>query len=198
MDSKMKKNTNNKNWQQLKRKTIYENPWISLYEDDVITPQQNKSIYSIIEFKNKAGAAIPIDENGFTWLVGQYRYALDRYSWELPMGGVEVSGVEDASAQDILIGTQRELREETGIVAQKWTEILRFDTIQSFGKEEAIVFVAQDLSFGELETEDTEDLQVKRMHINEAIDMALNGALTDGITLAGLFKFATLKQQFDL
>lgn len=194
----MKKNTNNKNWQQLKRKTIYENPWISLYEDDVITPQQNKSIYSIIEFKNKAGAAIPIDENGFTWLVGQYRYALDRYSWELPMGGVEVSGVEDASAQDILIGTQRELREETGIVAQKWTEILRFDTIQSFGKEEAIVFVAQDLSFGELETEDTEDLQVKRMHINEAIDMALNGALTDGITLAGLFKFATLKQQFDL
>ena len=186
----MTKNGSKKgDWQQLKRTKIYENPWVTLYEDDVITPAQTKSSYSIIDFKNKAAAAIPIDSEGYTWLVGQYRYSLNKYSWELPMGG-------SANAEDVLLGAQRELREETGISAKKWTEILRFDMIQSIGKEEAIVYVAQELSFGKLETEDTEELQLMRIHLNDAISMALNGEISDSISLAGLFKLATLKKEF--
>lgn len=176
------------NWQRLNRKTIYQNPWVNLFEDEVITPTQTKGIYSIVDFKNKAGAVIPIDEKGFTWLVGQYRYPLDRYSWEIPMGGVEGD-----SDEAVLLGTKRELREETGIVANRWTEILRFDTIQSFGKEEAIVYVAQELSFGDFEPEDTEALQIKKVHSSDAIAMALSGELTDSITLAALFKLALME-----
>ena len=179
------------NWQRLKRKTIYENPWVTLYEDDVLTPSQEKGIYSIISFKNKAAAAIPIDSEGFTWLVGQFRYPLNRYSWELPMGGSD-------NYEDVLLGAQRELREETGITAKTWAEILRFDTIVSIGKEEGVVYLAQDLSFGELETEDSEELQLRRVHIDEAISMAIDGQITDSITLAGLFKLATCKEKFGL
>lgn len=181
--------SSNSPWQQLSRKTIYQNPWVTLYEDEVITPKKTKGIYSVVEFKNKAGAVIPIDRQGYTWLVGQYRYPLDRYSWELPMGGVE---------EAVLLGTKRELREETGIEANKWSKILQFDTIQSFGKEDATVFVAQDLSFGDYEPEETEALQVRKVHIDDAIAMALKGELSDSLTLAGLFKFALVKAEFDL
>ncbi len=179
------------NWQQLKRKTIYQNPWIALYEDDVLTPSQEQGIYSIIDFKNKAAAAIPIDSEGYTWLVGQYRYSLEKYSWEIPMGGSN-------NQHDILLGAQRELREETGITAKRWTEILHFDTLVSIGREEGVVYVAQELSFGELETEDSEELQLRRVHINEAINMALEGQLSDSISLAGLLKLATMREHFGL
>ena len=90
-------------WQKLSGKLIYENPWIRVEEDQVINPTGGRGIYGKVHFKNKAIGIIPLDEHQNTWLVGQYRYALDEYSWEIPMGGGPI-------AQDILVSAQRELK----------------------------------------------------------------------------------------
>jgi len=121
-----------------------ENPWISLEEHQVINPRGGEGIYGKVHFKFKALGIIPLDEEWNTWLVGQYRYALNEYSWEIPMGG----GVLDV---DILESAKRELNEETGLRASKWENILRIHTSNSVTKEEGFVFLAQDLTEGEVE-----------------------------------------------
>ncbi|MGF1533397.1 MAG: NUDIX domain-containing protein [Bernardetiaceae bacterium] len=166
-------------WQTLTSKHIYDNPWISLREDQVINPNGGQGIYGLVHFKNKALGIIPVDDRGYTYLVGQYRYALSAYSWEIPMGGGPL-------AEDILEAAQRELREETGLSAKNWKQILHLHTSNSVTDEEGFVFLAQDLQQGETEFEDTEQLEIWHLPLVEAVAMALDGRITDGISVAGL------------
>ncbi|MDX2304189.1 MAG: NUDIX hydrolase [Microscillaceae bacterium] len=172
-------------WQTISTKPIYENPWISVREDQVINPSGNPGIYGVVHFKNKAIGVIPVDEEGYTYLVGQYRYALEEYSWEIPMGGGPI-GI------DILESAKRELKEETGFTAALWTNVARIHTSNSVTDEEGFVFLAQELTAGETEFEDTEDLQIKKIHLREALDMVMNNEITDSITVAGILKVAKL------
>src|SRR5579871_191774 len=103
-------------WQIISEKNIYDNPWINITEFDVINPGGGNGIYGKVHFKNLAIGILPLDENMNTYLVGQYRFPLDQYSWEIPEGGGMI-GI------DPLISAQRELIEETGLVATQWTEI---------------------------------------------------------------------------
>ena len=173
-------------WKTITKKKIYENPWISLEEHDVINPSGNPSIYGKVLFKNLAVAIIPWDPAGHTWLVGQHRYTLDQYSWELPMGGVPWE-------EDMLKGAQRELLEETGIQANSWKELLRLHTSNSVTDELAVTFIAEDLVMGSPQFDETEDLQIVKLPFQKVLDMALNGEITDGLSLASIFKFARLK-----
>jgi 8-oxo-dGTP pyrophosphatase MutT (NUDIX family) len=173
-------------WKVLETREIYENAWIKVQEDQVINPAGKPGIYGTVHFKNKAIGIIPIDENGFTWLVGQYRYPLDEYSWEIPMGGGKLE-------LDILESAKRELKEETGITAAKWSKIARIHTSNSVTDEEGFVFVAEDLSYGETEFEETEDLKIWHLPLSEAISMVMRDEITDGISVAGLLKVAILK-----
>ncbi len=174
-----------KDWQTKKIKPIYDNPWIKVDEHDVINPSGNPGIYGVVSFKNKAIGIIPIDEQGNSWLVGQYRYSLDEYSWEIPMGGVPIG-------EDILRGAQRELKEETGIIAEKWTNIMRIHTSNSVTDEEGFVFLAENLTYEESAPEDTENLTIKKLPFSELLKMAMNNEITDSISLAGIFKVAKL------
>lgn len=178
-------NTMENPWKTKKIKPIYENPWIKIEEHDVINPAGNIGIYGKVCFKNKAIGIIPLDEEGNTWLVGQYRYALNEYSWEIPMGGSLIE-------QDILLGAQRELKEETGYIANKWTEIMRIHTSNSVTDEEGYVFLAEDLTPGETEFEETEKITVLKLPLKEAIQKVMNGEITDSISIAGLLKVAKL------
>jgi 8-oxo-dGTP pyrophosphatase MutT (NUDIX family) len=173
-------------WKTITRKKIYENPWISLEEHDVIIPSGKKGIYGKIFFKNKALGIIPLDQEGNTWLVGQYRYTLDEYSWEIPMGGGPLG-------QDILESAKRELKEETGLIAKKWEKIMRIHTTNSVTDEEGFVFLAEDLTQGETEFEETEQLQILKLPLTEAIQKVMDGEITDAISIAGLLKVARLK-----
>lgn len=166
-------------WTTLTNKTVYENRWIKVEHRDVLTPAKTEGIYGLVHFKNRAVGVIPLDEAGNTWLVGQFRYALNAYSWEIPEGGCP-------EGETTLEAAQRELREETGIQANKWTKIAAFYTSNSVTDEYAECFVAQDLTFGEMELEDTEDITVMKLPFSEVVEKVLNGEITDAFSIIGI------------
>ena len=172
-------------WRTQATRGIYENEWIKVEEDQVLNPTGGNGIYGRVHFKNRAIGIIPIDSGLNTWLVGQYRYPLKEYSWEIPMGGSPLN-------QEPLKAAQRELKEETGLTATKWTNILKVHTSNSVTDEVGYVFWAEELSMGEVDFEDTEDLLIQKLPLASAIRLAMEGAITDGISLAGLLKTAQM------
>jgi 8-oxo-dGTP pyrophosphatase MutT (NUDIX family) len=173
------------NWKTLSSTTVYENAWIAIRHEDVINPTGNKGIYGVVSFKNIAIGIIPIDAEGNTWLIGQYRYTLNEYSWEIPMGG-------GSKTHTILESAQRELQEETGFHANTWTELMKLHTSNSVTDEVGYVFLAQDLVAGEATPEETEVLKLWKLPLKEAVAMVMEGKITDAISVAGLLKVAML------
>ncbi|MEM1328224.1 MAG: NUDIX hydrolase [Bacteroidota bacterium] len=176
-----------KNWQTLDSKEVYDNPWIQVTHRNVINPSGGKGIYGKVHFKNLAIGVVPIDSEGHTWLVGQYRYTLDTYSWEIPEGGCPLGTSPLATAK-------RELLEETGITAAKWTPLLSMHISNSVTDEYGHVFVAQDLSFGAAKPEETEDLQLIRVPLQTAFEKVMDGEITDSLSMAALMKCMLWKQ----
>ncbi len=174
-------------WTTVEKKKIYENPWIHLEEHQVINPGGGKGIYGKLHFKNKAIGIIPLDEHNNTWLVGQYRYPLDEYSWEIPMGGGPLE-------EDILSAAKRELKEETGLTAEKWERIMRIHTSNSVTDEEGFIFIARELTEGETAFEETEQLMIKKIPLAQALDMVMKEEITDSLSIAGILKVARLLQ----
>ena len=170
---------------------MYDNPWITVTHRDVTAPTGNAGIYGMVHFKNTAVGILPIDSEGNTWLVGQYRYTLNEYMWEIPEGG-------GTPQEDNLSVAKRELREETGITANSWTPLLELHTSNSVTDEFAVGFIAQDLQFGDCEPDDTEDLRIQKLPLTQAIDMALDGRITDGLAMASLFKAKILIDRGDI
>lgn len=172
-------------WKKISSKEIYENAWIKVREDQVINPNGGNGIYGVVSMKAIAYGIIPLDEEGNTWLVGQYRYTLDEYSWEIPMGGGNKS-------LDPLESAKRELKEETGITAKRWTKIMRIHTSNSITDEEGFIYLAQDLQFGITEQDDTEELEILKLPFSKAIDMVMDGSITDAISISGILKLSRL------
>jgi 8-oxo-dGDP phosphatase len=168
-------------WKTHSTRTVYENDWITVFEDQVTTPAHTPGIYGRVCMKNKAIGIIPIDEEGFTWIVGQYRYALSEYSWEIPMGG----GARNETAAE---AAKRELREETGLEANELRAIARVHTSNSVTDEEGWVFIATDLRQVGAKPDETEALKVIRLSLDEAIEMVKDGRITDGISMIGLLR----------
>ncbi len=167
-------------WNRLSRKTAYENPWIEVYHDEVENPNGGKGIYGVIHFKNLAIGILPVDEKGWTWLVGQQRYPLDYYSWEIPEGGGKI-GI------DPLESAQRELAEEVQLKANNWREMLRSETSNSATDERAILYLATDLqSVKGLELDETEKFVVRHLPLTEAVSMMDKGEITDSLSVMAL------------
>lgn len=168
-------------WVRIDSKEIYENPWIQVREDKVINPSGGDGIYGIVHFKHYAVGIIPLDEEGNTWIVGQHRYPLDEYSWEIPMGGA-------ANNSTPLDGAIRELREETGVTAKCWTELMKVHTSNSVTDEVGFIYLATDLTIGEWAPEETEQLIVRQLPFTKVVDMVLNNSITDSISVAGILR----------
>ena len=177
--------TINNPWQTQQRQQVYDNPWITVHEDQIINPHGGTGIYGWVHFKNKAIGVVPVDEQLNTWLVGQYRYTLDEYSWEIPMGG-------GPNELDPLESARRELKEETGLTAKKWQNIMRIHTSNSVTDEEGFIFLAQELTAGETEFDETEDLRIRKLPLAEALQMVLDQKITDAISISGLFRVARM------
>jgi 8-oxo-dGTP pyrophosphatase MutT (NUDIX family) len=174
------------NWKTLSSETVYENAWLELSHRDVINPSGNKGIYGLVKFKNQAIGVIPVDSDDNIYLVGQYRYAIDEYSWEIPEGGGTLG-------TDPLDSAKRELKEETGLLAGKWTKIARIHTSNSATNEEGFLFIAEELTQDQAEPEDTEDLQVWKLPLKEAVEMVMRSEITDSLSVAGILMTARLK-----
>ena len=132
-------------------------------------------------------AIVPLDDEGNTWLVGQQRYTLGEYSWELPMGGAPLD-------ESPLSGAKRELKEETGLTASRWSEVMRLHTSNSITDEVGIVYIAEGLAEGDTEFEETEDLEIRKLPLEEALQMVNDGEITDAISVAAILRVAALRR----
>ena len=166
-------------------RSAYDNPWIAVTEHDVTDPNGNPGLYGVCQVKAYAVGVVPIDHAGYVWLVGQHRFPGDYYSWELPEGG-------GPKSVDPVISAQRELREETGVVAGQWREILRLDFSNALTDEVGFGYLAWDLTVGEPEPEEVEQLALRRLPFAEALEMALAGDLRDAFSQIMLMKVDVL------
>ncbi|HTK19764.1 MAG TPA: NUDIX hydrolase [Mucilaginibacter sp.] len=173
-------------WQITAENIVYDNPWIGLTEYQVINPSGNPGIYGKVRFKNFAIGVIPLDTEMNTYLVGQYRFALGQYSWEIPEGGGPLG-------TDPLESAKRELLEETGLKASKWTEIQRMHLSNSVTDELSIIYLAQGLQQFEAEPEDTEQLIIKKVPFDEVYRMVCDGEVTDSVTVAAVLKIKLMQ-----
>lgn len=160
---------------------VYESPWISVTKHDVTNPGGHPGTYSVVHFKNLAIGIVPLDEDYNTWLIGQYRYPIDQYTWEIPEGGGKI-GV------DPLESAKRELHEEAGIHANRWTKIQEMHLSNSATDEFCLLYLAQDLTIGQSEPEPDEALQLVKLPFEDVYRMVCEGKLTDSLTVTAVLK----------
>jgi len=168
-------------WTVLEQREAYDSPWIRVEHHEVLTPKATPGMYGLVHFKNTAIGVLVLDEALNTWIVGQYRYPLEAYSWEIPEGGGPLN-------EPPLAAAQRELKEETGIVAKEWMPIQEMHLSNSVSDEYGIIYLARQLSFYDSEPEDSEELEVKKLPFKELYQMVLEGKVTDSLTVAAVLK----------
>jgi 8-oxo-dGTP pyrophosphatase MutT (NUDIX family) len=168
-------------WRDIEAREVYDNPWIHLSEHKVVNPSGGHSMYGKVHFKKYALGIVALDEDMHTWLVGQWRYPLNHYSWEIPMGG----GLLEV---DRLLSAQRELKEETGITATHWEEVISIHLSNCVSDEVGYGYLARGLSFGETNFDETEDLDILKLPFQEAVEMVMKGEITDSLSVATLLK----------
>ena len=180
-------------WQVLGEKDVYDNKWIRVTEYDIINPSGGKGIYGKVHFKNLAIGIVALDRDLNTFLVGQYRFTLNEYSWEIPEGGGPID-------QDPLASAKRELLEETGLVATLWTPILKMYLSNSVSDEFSIIYLAQRLEQRTAMPEETEQLVVKKVSFEDAWQMVEDGRITDAMSVAAIqkVKWMLLQGQVDI
>ena len=170
-------------WQAGDERVVFESNWITVTDQTAIAPTGNPARYGLVRFKNLAIAVLPLHDDGTVTLVGQHRFPLGDYTWELPEGG-------SPWAEDPLEGAKRELAEETGLVAAEWREILRGQLSNSITDERMIGYLALDLSEGphKPEADATEAIAMVRVPFREALEAAMAGHLQDMLTVAMLLR----------
>lgn len=169
-------------WKVLGSSPVYENPWISVREDRVLRPDGEPGIYGVVHYKNVAVGVLAV-EDGHLYPVGQYRCPLERYCWEISEGGCP-------GGEEPLRAAQRELAEETGLVAGSWRRLGEAYLSNSVADEHSVWFLATDLEAGERRPEGTEVLAVRSVPVQEALAMALDGRITDALGLVAIMSYA--------
>ncbi|HQQ93675.1 MAG TPA: NUDIX hydrolase [Bacteroidia bacterium] len=175
-------------WITQSAETVFENPWISVSSHKVLNPAGKPGHYGVVHFKNLAIGVLPLDKEFNTWLVGQWRYPLEQYSWEIPEGG-------GPHARPALESAQRELKEETGLLAKHYHELCRMHTSNSATDEHAIIYLATGLELSESEPEESEDLQIRKLPFEEAFQMVMRGEISDSLSMVAILKTKWLLEQ---
>ena len=172
-------------WKTISSETKYDNTWIRVIESKVINPAGNDGIYGVVHFKNKAIAIIPLDEDYNTWIVGQFRYTMNNYEWEVAEGG-------SPEGEDPVEGAKRELLEEVGLEASSFEMILSMQLSNSVSDEISFTYVAKGLKYVGNSPEETEELHVRKLPFEEVFQMAMRGEIRDGLSVASILKLKIL------
>jgi 8-oxo-dGTP pyrophosphatase MutT (NUDIX family) len=168
-------------WKTLSSRTVYENPWMRVTEDHVVTPKGAKGVYEVTRFPAPGCSILALDAEGHTWIVGQHRYAIGRYSWEIPAGSI-------GDDPDPLAGARRELAEETGLRAGRWHRFLHLAPINAATNLESFGFVAWDLTPGEQNPDEGEELALRRLPFAQVLEMVLSGEITSAVSMASVLQ----------
>lgn len=168
--------------------TKYDNPWIKVVEHQVISPANKDGIYGVVEFKNKAVAIVPLDEHNNTWLVGQFRFPMNTYEWEVPEGG-------SPADETPLETAQRELAEEVGLVAEEYELVQEVQLSNCTTNEIGFIFVARRLKEVAQKFDETEVLQIKKLPFAEVYEMATAGKIKDNFSLTAIYRVKLLLDQ---
>ena len=170
-------------WRRRSRQTAYANPWIEVYHDEVDRPDGSPGIYGVVHFRSAAVGVVAVADDGRLLLVGQHRYAIDEYSWEIPEGGVP-------EGESLVEGAQRELREETGFDATDWRQLCRLTVSNSVTDERGAIFVATGLREGTAAPDATEELALRWATLDEVLAEIAAGDIHDLLTIAGVGAYA--------
>lgn len=163
-------------WRVLEERLVFDNAWISVVDYKVVQPGGRHGGYGVVKFKNRAVGVLPVSARGTVFLVGQHRFPLDAYSWELPEGG---GSMEEAP----IVTAKRELAEETGLSARQWLPLASFDLSNSVTDEAAECFLAWDLTEGAASPDETEDLALREISFSNLLEAVLNGGVRDSLTV---------------
>lgn len=178
-------------WQRISSRVAYENPWIRVSHEQVKTPGGTDGIYGLVHFKGTAVGVVPVDDEGNTWLVRQSRYTLNQFTWEIPEGGAQEN-------EATLICAKRELAEEAGLQAREWEELMRIHTSNSVTDEAGVLYLARGLSSCEQNLDPSEDIELRKLPLADAVKMVLSGEITDALSVAALLRLAVDKRFKDL
>lgn len=171
-------------WRRRSRSTIYRNDWIEVLHDEVTRPDGSDGIYGVVHFHDRAVGVVAVDDHGQILLVGQFRYTLDEFSWEIPEGGVHPD-------EELLDGAQRELAEETGFAASTWRSLVpRFSLSNSVGDQTGSIFLATDLEAGTADPEPSEQIELRWVTLAEGLSMVASGEIHDSVTQVGILRYA--------
>ena len=170
-------------WRRRTRRTVYQNPWLELWHDEVDRPDGGPGIYGVVHFASRAVGVVAVGDDGRLLLVGQHRYTLDEYSWEIPEGGVDLEETMEE-------GARRELREETGFTADTWRFLFRFSTSNSVTDEVGEMYLASGLHPGEASPDATEDLATRWATLEEVLSEIERGEIHDLMTVAAIGRYA--------
>ncbi|MFZ5891857.1 MAG: NUDIX domain-containing protein [Myxococcota bacterium] len=171
----------------LASREVYDNPWIRVIEHRVEKPRGGEGIYGVVHFKNRAVGVVPY-QDGYVWMVGQYRFALARYSWEIPEGGAPFG-------EDLEDCARRELAEETGLIAERLDYLLSLHLSNSVTDEAAHIYLARDLSAGSASPEDTEVLKLRRVSLDEVYAQIRSGVVTDVLTVTAIQQLLLMRHE---
>jgi 8-oxo-dGTP pyrophosphatase MutT (NUDIX family) len=172
-------------WRTHSSRIVYDNPWIEVRHEEVTQPDGQPGVYGVVHFKSRAVGILPIDDEGHTYLVGQYRYTLKSYSWEIPEGG-------SPEGETTLETAKRELLEEVGLEARSWQLLGRSHLSNSVTDEEGFYFLATDLVERVAQPEGTERLEIRQVPFAEAHRMVREGEITDSLSVIAILRYAEL------
>jgi ADP-ribose diphosphatase len=167
-------------WKTLSSRVVSSNPWFRLRRDQVIRPDGKRGTYNTLLAPPAVGV-VPCFDDGSILIVGQYRYSISRYSWEIPEGG-------GRPGERPIETARRELEEETGFRASALKSLGTFHTSNCFTDETAFLFCARGLEPGVPHQDGTEELATRRIAFEAAFRMAVAGKITDSLTIVALFR----------
>ena len=168
-------------WRSRASRTVHRSRWIELELHQAVAPTGHAAEYGVVRFQNHAIAVLPLHDDGTVVLVGQHRFPLETYAWEIPEGG----GAKDEPPLD---AARRELREEAGLLAADWRLVLEAELSNSVTDEVAFGFIALGLTATEVEPDETEVLTLRRVPFARALELALTGVIRDVLTVAMLLR----------
>lgn len=167
-------------WKKLRSNKVFENPWFSLYEDEVFRPDGSRGKYYLLK-KDPGVAIIPFDGKRI-YLVNQFRYTFKKRMWEIPAGKAE--------SKNYLAQAKKELKEETGLEAEKWTYLGQFACGPGHTSHIGKVYLAEKLKQEQHQREGGEaDMIVKKFTLLEIDKMIAKGEIIDSWTIAPLYFF---------